>query len=96
MVPLKLTKDTPYLTLRASYGMSFVSILTKIDPCYKGFNCINTTTRYSEALLFTVQLYDKMKGIIRGISIQAVKCITGKVCILMACVWNASCRQAYK
>ena len=37
MLPLKLTKDTPYLTLRASYGMSFVSILTKIDPCYKGF-----------------------------------------------------------
>ena len=36
-VALKTHEGHPIPHPTGSYGMSFVSILTKIDPCYKGF-----------------------------------------------------------
>ena len=39
MLPFELTKDTPYLALSASYGVSFMSTWTEIDRVIKGFYC---------------------------------------------------------
>ena len=42
-----LTKDTPYLApLRASYGVSFVSILAKNNRVMKGFYCTCACLEY--------------------------------------------------
>ena len=40
MLPFELTKDTPYLPFRASYGVSFMSTSTEIDRVIKGFYCM--------------------------------------------------------
>ena len=45
------SQKTPHTSpLRASYGMSFVSILMKNDRVIKGFYCITTIYRINETI----------------------------------------------
>ena len=50
MLLFELIKDTPYLPLRASYGVSFMSTSTEIDGVIEGFYCISMMV-FSSAMI---------------------------------------------
>ena len=50
------SQKTPHTSpLRASYGMSFVSILMKNDRVIKGFYCTNNTQRHNKIIINIMQ-----------------------------------------
>ena len=52
------SQKTPHTSpLRASYGMSFVSILMKNDRVIKGFYCIYTYTTFTPQTVMRVEFH---------------------------------------
>ena len=55
------SQKTPHTSpLRASYGMSFVSILMKNDRVIKGFYCTNNIQDYIKGLSSNIQRSDRV------------------------------------